>query len=104
VTNKDGERQNVGICILHDVHIIVANYHHQVQSIDMKKKYIVPETERIPVRIESMMVTMSGETSSYDGSNPRPIPTGESHDEDGDGNDDEEVTAKRWSGGWWEWD
>lgn len=70
----------------------------------MKKKYVVPETERIPVRIESMMVTMSGETSSYDGSNSRPIPTGESHDEDGGGNDDEEATAKRWSGGWWEWD
>lgn len=68
-----------------------------------KRLYIVPEAELIPVHIEAVMTTLSAQTGNYDESNNRPINTAESHDENHDGQDDEEATAKRWSVGLWEW-
>ncbi|MCR5077843.1 MAG: hypothetical protein K6A82_07390 [Prevotella sp.] len=70
----------------------------------MRKIYNTPLCEILQVKTEGLMAAMTGQTGKYDGDDVRPIPTGESHDSDGDGEDDEEATAKGWSGGIRLWD
>ena len=56
------------------------------------------------MKTEGLIAAMTGQTGKYDGDNVRPIPTGEAHDSGGDGEDDEEASAKGGSGGLGFWD
>lgn len=70
----------------------------------MKKYYKSPVCEMLQIKTEGQLLKMSVKTGNYDGSNDRPIPTGESTKNPDTGGDNEEATAKRWHGSFTDWD